>query len=128
MKKSKSNSRLLLLSLIFSSVPAWSAELSANAKQEVLYLFSDLEHSGCEFFRNGTWYDGKAAAAHLQQKFQYLVDKGMVSTAESFIAKGASESSMSGKPYLVRCGANAKPVESGTWLKGELAKYRATAH
>lgn len=119
---------IVALCAALTSVSAISAEPSATAKQEIQHLFSYLEGSGCEFFRNGTWYDGKAAVVHLQKKYQYLVDKGMVSTAESFIDKGASESSMSGKPYLVRCGASAKPVESATWLKAELVKYRKSAH
>jgi hypothetical protein len=116
--------RLMLACASLLSMPAFAAEPSATTKQEIQYLLSHLESAGCEFFRNGTWYDGKAATAHLQQKYRYLLDKGMVSTAESFIDKGASESSMSGKPYLVRCGADAKPVESAAWLKNELARYR----
>ncbi|NML46721.1 DUF5329 family protein [Ramlibacter sp. G-1-2-2] len=36
------------------------------------------------------------------------------------------ESSMSGTPYLVRCGTNA-PVQSGAWLRAELGRYRAAA-
>lgn len=120
------NSVLVCAALVCA--PVFAAEPSPASKQEVEHLFSYLRNSGCEFFRNGTWYDGKAAVDHLQKKYQYLVDKGMVSSAESFIDKGASESSMSGKPYLVRCGANAKPVESAAWLKAELAKYRKAVH
>jgi hypothetical protein len=116
--------RLMLVWALLSSMPSFAAEPLATTKQEIQHLLSRLENSGCQFFRNGTWYDGKAATAHLRQKYQYLLDKGMVSTAESFIEKGASESSVSGKPYLVKCGADAKPVESAAWLKSELAKYR----
>jgi Spy/CpxP family protein refolding chaperone len=117
---------LLIAAMVcFVAMSAHSAESPAATKQEIQHLLSHLENSGCQFFRNGTWYDGKAATAHLQQKYQYLLDKGMLSNAESFIEKGASESSMSGKPYLVKCGADAKPVESAVWLKSELAKYRA---
>jgi hypothetical protein len=31
---------------------------------------------------------------------------------------------MSGKPYQVKCGANA-PVQSSLWLKAELVKFRS---
>jgi hypothetical protein len=121
-------SRIALAAAVFAATQAHAAEPNAATKQEVQHLFSYLEASGCQFFRNGTWYDSKAAAAHLQQKYQYLLDKGMLSNAESFIEKGATESSMSGKPYLVKCGTDGKPVESATWLKGELIKYRKSAH
>lgn len=114
---------LLLLTLLFS-VPAFGAELSATSKEEIAHLFSYLEKSGCEFYRNGTWAKGNEASAHLQKKYQYLLGRGLVSSAESFIARAASQSSMSGKPYQVRCGTSGV-VESGPWFKAELASYRA---
>lgn len=45
-------------------------------------------------------------------------------TAAEFIARGASASSTSGKPYLVRCGGKV-PVESAQWLTAELQQVRA---
>ncbi len=47
----------------------------------------------------------------------------MLGTAEEFIANAASESSMSGKPYLMRCG-NQEVVASATWLNAELKRIR----
>ena len=41
------------------------------------------------------------------------MSKGWVSNTESFIARGAAKSSMTGKPYQVKCGAQAA-VPSGT--------------
>jgi len=40
--------------------------------------------------------------------------------------RGAATSSMSGKPYLVRCAGKA-PVESAQWLKAELRAARAAS-
>jgi hypothetical protein len=105
---------------------AWAAQPTDAAKGEIAHLFSRLETSGCEFSRNGTWYQSQAAAAHLRKKYQYLLDKGMLATAEDFIAKAASESSASGKPYQVRCNA-AAPVASSEWFKAELASLRKSA-
>lgn len=113
---------LLLLSLVFS-VATFGEELSAISKQEIAHLFSYLEKSGCEFYRNGTWAQSHEASAHLQKKYQYLLSKGLLTSAESFIARAASQSSMSGKPYRVRCGT-ASVVESGHWFRAELANYR----
>ena len=104
---------------------ALAGDLSPVAKGEIDHLLGYLERSGCEFNRNGTWYDGAKARAHLDEKYQYLLKKGMVSTAEDFIGRAASESSVSGKSYQVRC-AGAAPVPSAVWLSSELTRYRAS--
>jgi hypothetical protein len=56
-------------------------------------------------------------------KYRYLLDKGLVSSAESFIERAASKSSLSGTAYQVQCD-HGKPVESGTWFSAELARFR----
>ncbi len=73
------------------------------APREIAGLFARLEQSNCQFNRNGSWYDAKQASDHLRQKYDYLVRRHLVTNAESFIDLAASKSSMSGKPYLVRC-------------------------
>jgi len=102
-----------------------AAPLPPAAHAEINGLLQRLQSSGCQFNRNGTWYSGEEAKAHLLQKLDYLERKDMVHSTEQFIALGASESSMSGKPYLVRCGSSAAPVESKTWLSDELRALRA---
>jgi Family of unknown function (DUF5329) len=92
-------------------------------KEEVEYLLGYLQESKCRFNRNGTWYTSDQAAEHLRKKFAYLVKKGLFSTAESFIEKGATSSSMSGKPYQVQC-ADQPPVSSGPWLHEKLNQAR----
>jgi hypothetical protein len=114
---------LLLGGLLTASVGA--APLPASARAEVDALLSHLQASGCEFNRNGSWYAGADAKAHLLKKLDYLEGKDLVKTAEQFIERGASGSSMSGKPYLVRCAGKA-PVESAKWLTAELRQVRAT--
>ena len=93
-------------------------------RAEIDHLLYFLEHSECRFFRNGTWYTVVEARDHLGKKYDYLVKKGMITTAEDFIVKGASESSASGRPYQVQCG-DSQPVPSARWLGDELARYRA---
>ena len=83
-----------------------------------------LVASGCEFNRNGSWYTAVEAKSHLLQKLKYFEDRGMVQTTEQFIEMAASGSSMSGQPYLVRCGNN-PPVQSGQWLRSELNDLRS---
>ncbi len=112
----------LLLSLAAATTSA--APLPPTARAEVDALLARLQSSGCEFNRNGSWYSGTEAKGHLLKKLDYLEGKDMVTTAEQFIARGASSSSMSGKPYRVRCAGKA-PVESAQWLTAELQTLRA---
>ena len=85
---------------------------------------SRLEASACEFNRNGTWYTAAEAKSHLLRKLKYLEDRGVVQSTEQFIELAASGSSMTSKPYLVRCGNDA-PVASGTWLLSQLQDMRS---
>ena len=114
-----------LLSLLLPN-SALAAELSATAQGEISHLFSYLEKSGCDFYRNGTWYKGNTASAHLRKKYQYLRDKGLLSSTESFIERAATQSSVSAKSYQVRCGAS-DVFDSGPWFRAELAKYRKSS-
>lgn len=97
---------------------------SKSPQEEVEHLFQYLQKSGCRFNRNGTWYSSEKAVDHLRRKYAYLVKKGIFTTAESFIDKGASASSMSGAPYQVQCDSM-PPVPSGPWLRAELTRYRS---
>lgn len=101
-----------------------AGSLPAAARAEVDALLTRLQKSGCEFQRNGSWYSGAEAKAHLLKKLDYLDGKNAVQSTEQFIELGASSSSASGKPYQVRCG-NAPVVNSGPWLQGELKTLRA---
>jgi len=113
-----------LLLLTFATSFATAAPLPPAARAEVDLLLTRLQASGCEFNRNGSWYSGADARAHLLKKLDYLEGKDLVTTAEQFIERGAATSSMSGKPYLVRCAGKA-PVESAKWLAAELQQVRA---
>ena len=101
------------------------AEVSANTKQEINYLLTYLKSADCEFNRNGAWYKADAAAHHLNKKYAYLLDKGYISTAEDFIARAATESSMSHKAYIVKCGGT--ETNSAQWFKDALINYRTEA-
>lgn len=113
---------MILLMLAFTGL-CQADQLSAASQQEIAHLFSYLEHSGCQFNRNGSWHNAKDAAAHLDEKYQYLLKKNQISSTESFIEKAASKSSITGIPYKVKCG-NAEAVESAVWFKTELDRYR----
>jgi hypothetical protein len=109
-------SSLLLASAAIAAPPV-------EVQVEVGYLLQQVEDSGCEFNRNGTWYGGKRARAHLSLKYQYLVDHDQISTTNDFIEQAASRSSFTGISYQIRCNGGA-PVDSNRWLLDALAAYR----
>lgn len=113
----------LLYILLALSCVAHAQELSAKSQQEITHLISYLENSGCRFNRNGTWYSSADAVKHINKKYQYLLEKKAVTSADIFIEKAASESSMSSKAYLVQCG-DTPPEASAIWFAAELKKYR----
>ncbi len=112
---------LLALALL---LPLAHAAVPGDTQTEVDFLLGYLAVSGCEFNRNGSWYDAAAAQAHLREKYAYLAALHRIGSADDFIEKAASESSISGTPYQVRCQGSA-PVASRKWLTDELVRYRS---
>lgn len=101
----------------------WAQSTTPRVKAEIGALLSRLETSGCQFYRNGTWYPGGEAMKHLNSKFAFVDAHGGALSTEQFIDLAASRSSLSGQAYLVRCDA-AAPVESKVWLKAQLVMLR----
>jgi hypothetical protein len=96
------------------------------AKTEINYLLGFVERSGCQFYRNGSWYDSKQAQAHLRDKYDYLAAKGLINSAEDFIERAATKSSLSSKAYAIKCGTG-PVVTTNQWLREALAGYRSSA-
>jgi Family of unknown function (DUF5329) len=120
----KGSLRILVVLALGASAAIASAASTAKAQREIDGLIAALGNSGCEFERNGSWHDAKTARAHLQKKYDYLRKRGMADTAESFIERGASKSSMSGKPYRVRCPGKAVDT-AAHWFEQRLRTLRA---
>ena len=116
----------LLVSVLATAVFSFAlaAQTAAPVRAEIDLLLGRLQASGCQFNRNGTWYSAAAARDHLLRKLEYLEDKTTIQSTEQFVELAATKSSISGKPYLVRCGS-AAPVESRAWLIGQLGIIRA---
>ena len=94
-----------------------------QAQHEIDQLIGELGSSGCQFQRNGTWYPADEAQAHLRRKYDYLAKRNMVDSAEQFIERAGTQSSMSGKAYSVRCPGQAA-VPSAQWLGAKLSALR----
>ncbi|WP_097303812.1 YfeK family protein [Pseudomonas chlororaphis] len=107
---------------VLAVVSSAQAQTTPQAAQEIKGLLDFVEHSQCQFVRNGTEYPAPQARQHLEKKLNYLEGKNMVSNAEDFIDLAATKSSMSGKAYEVRCPAGSQPASS--WLKAELQRLR----
>jgi hypothetical protein len=105
------------------SMAAAHAAPAPVAKAEIEYLLSAVASSDCRFYRNGTWYDAKAAAAHLRLKYESLAARELIRDTEDFIDRAATKSSLSGRDYAIKCEGLAE-VSSRQWLIEVLASYR----
>lgn len=99
--------------------------VSPQAEREIQALIATLADSPCRFERNGSWYDGKRAAAHLQRKYDYLRKRDPATTPESFIANAASRSSVTGQAYRVACPGQPQ-ADAQSWFSARLRAQRAT--
>ncbi|MDQ7250779.1 DUF5329 family protein [Dongia sedimenti] len=106
-----------LLILVQLVIPA-RADSTAN---EIAYLLKVIRESPCTFIRNGSDYDGAAAAEHVEAKYAHY--KSEIKTAEDFIDRSATKSLLSGDPYQVQC--EGAPSLAAEWLRDVLRSYRA---
>jgi hypothetical protein len=95
-----------------------------DTEAEIDYLITTVGESGCTFIRNGSRHDAEDAASHMRLK--YRRGKRYAPTAELFIERLASKSSMTGKLYTIDC-PGSETVPSGEWLSERLQEYRAQA-
>jgi hypothetical protein len=115
---------VLGLILGMTLLPVARAAPPLVTQTEINYLLGSIDRSGCEFYRNGNWYDSKKAQAHLRYKYEMLAVHDQINTAEGFIEKAATKSSLSGRLYKVRC-SGGEAVTTNQWLHDVLARYRA---
>ncbi|MEO7478675.1 MAG: DUF5329 family protein [Lysobacteraceae bacterium] len=114
----------LVFGLLFGFlIPTLAFAAPLTEQQKIDALIHSVEVlPGARFIRNGTSYDGKAAAHHLQMKRRYAGDR--IKTAEDFIACCASQSSMSGNPYQIQF-SNGETVDASVYFHNELKRIEA---
>jgi hypothetical protein len=95
--------------------------LGEDEKIERLIKVVD-EMKDATFIRNGTEHDCHAAAKHMRDKWEH--GRSEIKTANDFIDKAASKSSISGKPYMIRF-KDGREIESGAFLRDELKKIES---
>ncbi len=107
---------LLLVVLIFISSVTWSETMSEEEKIQT--LLNRIEESKYIFIRNDKEYSAQKAREHLEMKYNRM--KKRIKTANDFIDRLATKSSLSGKPYLMKNPANGKKTLLRVWLKAQL--------
>lgn len=115
---------MLLLLALWLAAPLAQAAPPAAVQAEVSFLLGYIEGSGCDFYRNGSWSNSREAQAHLRNKYEYLSARDLVDTTEHFIERAATQSSLTGQAYMVRC-QGGTPMASQPWLRAELARLRS---
>jgi len=114
----------LAAALALGAAPAGAAATAAGVRAEIDALLARLQASDCQFGRNGTWYAGTEAKDHLLRKLSAIEGRTTVASTEQFIELAASRSSTTGRPYAVRCAAQAA-TPSQQWLTQQLTVLRA---
>lgn len=105
--------------LFFSSGVVYA--LNQGEQQKINFLISSIEYlQGAKFIRNGSEYEAKEAAEHLRMKLQKA--GGRVKTANDFIRLCASQSYVTGKPYLIKF-PDGKILKSETYLRERLKEF-----
>jgi len=117
---------LCCLVLLGAAAGGVAAAPGETARREIAALIGALDGSTCRFQRNGSWHDAAEARAHLQRKYDYLLKKDKVDTAEQFIERAASQSSMSGKPYRIACPGQPEQT-AAAWFGARLQALRVNA-
>ena len=113
------NTLLLTCSLGLSCTAA--AQPAVAPETEINHLLEFVAASSCTFVRNADRYDGPEAADHLRAKYER--DKRHVTSAEKFIDRVASDSSITGTPYTIKC-EDSETETTDRWLHKALAIHR----
>lgn len=98
-----------------------TATIADTVDPEIQYLLESIGQSECAFIRNGKAHDAAEAESHLRMKYGRA--RSRINSSEKFIERIASESSRSGKPYLIEC-PDAESRRSRDWLLERLNAYR----
>ena len=101
--------------MFFSGGPVFAAE-----NEEIEYLLSHITASDCVFIRNGKEHEARKASEHLVMKYSHV--KKRIKTADDFIDKIASQSSITRRQYGIRCGG--VQIPAGQWLRDALELHR----
>lgn len=110
-----------VLLLVLLALPALPVPAAESPAAEIRWLMDHVAESGLVFLRNGEEHDASEAAAHMARKYRYFEDE--IESAEAFIARAASRSLLSDRPYLVVLPDGSRRP-TADWLREALARHR----
>ncbi len=119
---------LVLPVLLLLTVPLkadWKTE-----KAKIEYLLQEISMVEGVFVRNETEHAPQEAVEHLRMKIKRAMESWFAPkkekwTAEMFIDKLASKSSLSGKPYQIKLN-DGRVINSRDWLNRKLKQFKPT--
>lgn len=122
---SSSMSRLVYVAVFLMAAMVSAEKDEALEQARIQFLLDSIARlDGAVFIRNGTEHSAIAAAEHLANKLSraqksFFAPPKSDWTAEMFIEKLATKSSMSGQLYKIRF-ADGREMAAGDWLKQQL--------
>jgi hypothetical protein len=112
--------------VLLAMLPALLLARDARQQARIDFLIRGVETSkGIVFIRNGSEYDGAAAAKHLRMKLDYAGDR--VRTAEEFVKACASESSLTHRKYSIRL-ADGSSSDAASYFAAKLREFDSEKH
>ncbi|MBA4417130.1 MAG: hypothetical protein C0392_04370 [Syntrophus sp. (in: bacteria)] len=119
------NRRLLITvcAILITAVTLCAEETRAqeNTDETIAYLLGLVAKSDSAFIRNGQSYPGSKATIHMKNKYKHF--KNQIKTPEDFIRLAATESLLSGEPYMVKT-KEGQELRCDEWMKKALKEYR----
>lgn len=113
--------RLWLLLALAITLPCSLAARDAREQARIDFLIHGVETTAkVKFIRNGSEYDGAAAASHLRMKLGYAGER--VKTAEDFVKYCASESSLTHQKYKIRA-ADGTTTDAAAYFHAKLREF-----
>ena len=117
MRRTTSAVGAIVVALVLGAARAEGPK-APGEKDKIEALLKAVEQMpDAKFVRNGTAYDGRAAADHMRRKWKKVEKE--VRTARDFIRLAGTKSYETGQVYLVRF-KDGKEVESAKWLTERL--------
>ena len=107
----------------FTSLADWPQE-----ERRINFLLNEIEQLDAVFIRNNSEHTPAEAGSHLRMKLNRAQNNWFAParekwTAEMFVEKIASKSSISGNPYLIKF-KDGRVVAAGDWLKKQLSTLK----
>jgi len=117
----------LMLVLAVFACQSFAADDSNDSqeklKETIAYLTQRVAEADVIFIRNSKEYRPAEAAKHMTRKYEYFREQ--IRSPEDFIRLTATESLVSGKPYLVKS-KDGRTIPCSEWLHGILREHRAS--